>query len=128
MITDRRKQVMNLPKDYSEVSDDLLDVCVHPAEAGGLSSLVAVVGLGHGVGDVLDDGEVGADLPLGLALELAPGEVVGEPGGCGPCELDGQAEEGGDEGRLGCKGGVREAGGGGGVPGPEREPACWSHW
>ena len=57
---------------------------MHPAEAGGLSSLVAVVGLGHGVGDVLDDGEVGADLPLGLALELAPGELVGEPGGCGP--------------------------------------------
>ena len=63
---------------------------MHPPEAGGLISLVAVVGLGHGVGDVLDDGEVGADLPLGLALELAPGETVGEPGGCAPGELDGR--------------------------------------
>ena len=55
---------------------------MRPPEVGGLGSLVAVVGLGHGVGDGLDDGEVGADLHLGLALELAPGELVGEPGGC----------------------------------------------
>ena len=80
---------------------------MHPPEVGGLGSLVAVVGLGHGVSDGLDDGEVGADLRLGLALELASGEVVGEPGVSDPGELDGQAEEGDHEGPLRWEGGER---------------------
>ena len=79
---------------------------MHPPEVVSLGNFEAVVGLGHGVGDVLDDGEVGADLRLGLALELAPGKLVREPRGCVAGELDGQAEEGGHEGRLGWEGGV----------------------
>ena len=103
---------------------------MHPPEVVVLGGLVALVGLSHGLGDVLDEGEVGEDVSPGLAGHLAPGhlDLGGEPGGALAGELDGQPEEGGHEGRLGWEGGVREAGGGGGVPGPEREPACWSHW
>ena len=103
---------------------------MHPPEVGGLGGLVALVGLGHGVGDVLDEGEVGEDLSPGLAGHLAPGQLdLGvELGGPPAGQLDGQAEEGGHEGRLGWEGGVRLASGSDGVPGPEREPACWIHW
>ena len=101
---------------------------MHPPEVGNLGGLVALVGLSHGFGDVLDEGELGEDLSPGLARYLAPGKLGVEPGGPLPGELDGQPEEGGHEGRLGWEGGVREAGGNGGVPGPEREAACWIHW
>ena len=76
---------------------------MHPPKVGGLGVLVALVGLGHGVGDVLDEGEVGNDLSPGLARHLAPGQLqLGvEPGGPPACQLDGQAKEGGHEGRLG---------------------------
>ena len=52
---------------------------MHPPEVGGLGGLVALVGLGHGVGDVLDEGEVGEDLSPGLARHLAPGQLGVEP-------------------------------------------------
>ena len=42
---------------------------MHPPEVGGLGGLVALVGLSHGLGDVLDEGEVGEDVsPAGRAL------------------------------------------------------------
>ena len=83
-----------------EAASDVGEVGVHLVEVGELVTLLPVVALGHGVGDVLDDGEVGHSLLPLLATHLAPRDLEAAVV-LGAGQLDGQAQEGGQQSHLG---------------------------
>ena len=82
---------------------------MHLPEGGGLDGLVAVVGVGHGVGHLLDDSKEGEHCGPVPATELVPGVLDGAAGPVGLLarHLHDQPYEAGQQGRLSWHGVAR---------------------